>query len=236
MFDFDQPLLVAGLLLGVASSLHCLGMCAGIAASLCMASAPSQGGRSHLLLDTILINAGRITGYMAAGMAVGALGTSVFGVLDRSIAHLVLRWAAAVSLGWIGLSMIGFVPIPEPMFRIGAAVSGGIGRLTGSLGSLSWAGRFAAGCAWGFVPCAMVYAALFYAMLSGSWLNGGVVMLGFGLGTLPPIAAAGMGLPWLRSHTRSPWLQRALGVVIVSVGIASAIPTATIAAWCRSIG
>ncbi len=34
MFDFDQPLLVAGLLLGLSSSLHCFGMCSGIAASL----------------------------------------------------------------------------------------------------------------------------------------------------------------------------------------------------------
>lgn len=232
MFDFDQPILIAGLLLGVASSLHCLGMCAGIAASLCMTPAPS--GNAYLLRDNILINAGRITGYMLAGMAVGALGTSIFGVLDRSIAHLVLRWAAAVSLGWIGLAMIGFVPVPEPMFRLGAVVSTGLGRLTGNLGTFSSAGRFAAGCAWGFVPCAMVYAALFYAMLSGSWLNGAIVMLGFGLGTLPPMIGVGMGLPWLRSRTRSPWLQRGLGLAIVLLGVASAIPTATIAAWCKA--
>ncbi|TKW78631.1 MAG: sulfite exporter TauE/SafE family protein [Bradyrhizobium icense] len=211
-------------------------MCAGIAASLCMASAAPSGGASRLIGDNILINAGRITGYVAAGAAVGALGTSVFGVLDRTIAHLVLRWAAAVSLGWIGLSMIGFVPIPEPVFRIGAAVTNGLGRLGGKLGSIPSAGLFAAGCVWGFVPCAMVYAALFYAMLSGSWLNGGIVMLGFGLGTLPPLLGAGLGLPWLRAHTRSPWLQRALGAVIVAVGIASAIPAATVVAWCRTIG
>lgn len=235
MFDFDQPFLVAGLLLGLASSLHCLGMCAGIAASLCMATA-SPHGRPHLVRDNLLINAGRISGYMAAGMAVGALGTSVFGVLDRSLAHLVLRWAAAVSLGWIGLSMIGFVPIPEPVFRIGAAVTGGLGRLGGSLGSIPSAGLFAAGCVWGFAPCAMVYAALFYAMLSGSWLNGGIVMAGFGIGTLPPLLGAGLGLPWLRSRSRSPWLSRLLGVAIVTLGIASAIPTATIAGWCRALG
>lgn len=234
MFDFDQPLLIAGLLLGVASSLHCLGMCAGIAASLCMTSASPHGGKSHLVRDTILINGGRISGYVLAGMAVGALGTAAFGVLDRSLAHLVLRWAAAVSLGCIGLSMIGFVPIPEPVLRIGATISIGLGRMSSRLAPLPSAGLFAAGCIWGFVPCAMVYAALFYAMLSGSWLNGAIVMLGFGLGTLPPLLGAGLGLPWLRARTRSPWPQRALGLVIASVGIASAIPTATIAGWCRA--
>lgn len=201
-----------------------------------MASAPSHSSTSYLIRDNLLINAGRICGYIAAGMAVGALGTSVFGALDRSIAHLVLRWAAAVSLGWIGLSMIGFVPIPEPVFRIGAAISSSLGSTSRSLRALPSAGLFAAGCIWGFAPCAMVYAALFYAMLSGSWINGATVMLGFGLGTLPPLVGAGLGLPWLRARTRSPWLQRALGLVIVSVGIASAIPTATIADWCRAIG
>ena len=233
VFDFDQPILIAGLLLGVASSLHCLGMCTGIAVSLCMASAPSD--HSHLLRDNILINAGRITGYMLAGMAVGAVGTAAFGVLDRSMAHLVLRWAAAVSLGWIGLSMMGFVPIPEPVFRLGAVVSDGLARLTGNLGRFALAVRFAVGGAWGFVLCAMFYAALFYAMLSGSWLNGAIVMLGFGLGTLPPIFAAGMGLPWLRARTSSPWLQRGLGLAIMLVGVASAIPTTTIVAWCKAI-
>lgn len=233
MFAFDQPILVAGLLLGVASSLHCLGMCSGIAASLCM-TVPSMPGEPlrGLYLRNFLVNAGRITSYVIAGMAVGELGTSVFGVLDRSMMNIVLRWAAAVSLGWIGLSMIGFVPLPTPLLRLGSVISRGLSTIPGNRRWPSLAGPFVAGCVWGFFPCAMVYAALFYAMLTGSWLNGAAVMFGFGLGTLPPVVAAGLGLPWLRARARSPWVQRAVGLAIITLGIVSTLPGATIAAWC----
>lgn len=233
MFDFNQPLLIAGLLMGVASSLHCLGMCSAIAASLCLAAPQSDRPAWSLHKTNLLINTGRITSYVLAGAAVGGLGTAIFGVLDRSVAHVVLRWAAAVSLGWIGMSMIGLVPLPAPLLRVASAVNGRLSSLSGFLKSHSSAGFFVAGSIWGCFPCAMVYAALFYAMLSGSWLNGAQVMLGFGLGTLPPVMAAGLGLPWLRSRWQEPWLQKAVGVAIILLGVVSTIPAEALPEWCR---
>ena len=94
-------------------------------------------------------------------------------------------------------------------------------------------GLFLAGCVWGFFPCAMVYAALFYAMLSGTWFNGIVVMFGFGLGTLLPVMAAGLGLPLLREKVQSERLRTMVGVAIVLLGIVSVIvPAATLAELC----
>ncbi len=217
MFDFNQPLLLAGLLLGFASSLHCLGMCSGIATSLCMASCSVHGTSARQLYRTnFLINAGRITAYAIAGAAVGGVGISLFGALDRSIAYIVLRWTAAVSLGLIGLSMIGVVSLPAPLLHLGVSVTRGLDSISGLFRFSPSLAAFAAGGLWGFLPCAMVYSALFYAMLSGSWLNGGMVMLGFGLGTLLPVMAAGMGLPWLRSRASSPWPQKMLGLAVLA--------------------
>ena len=234
MFDFDQPAILAGFLLGIASSVHCFGMCSGVAASLCMSAPSSTWSLRELAWNNVLINAGRITGYVVAGMAVGALGTSVFGVLDHSTANIVLRWAAAVSLGWIGLSMIGSAPVLAPLVRLSAAVNGKLAPMIGSYRSAASAGLFVSGCVWGFLPCAMVYAALFYAMLSASWLKGAAVMLGFGIGTLPPVLSAGLGLPWLRSRARSPLFQKLVGVALLTLAVVSTLPTATIAGWCMS--
>jgi sulfite exporter TauE/SafE len=234
VFDFEQPLLIAGLVMGLASSLHCLGMCSGIATSLCFAAASAPGDpKRNLYWSNLLINAGRFTGYMVAGTLVGAIGSTVFGALDRSFIHLVLRWAAAVSLGWIGLSMIGFLPVPTAFYRVAGLISDGLAAITHRFHLPSAAALFVAGCAWGFFPCAMVYAALFYAMLSGSWLNGAIAMLGFGLGTLLPVMAAGLGLPLLSRRAQSGWMRTTAGLAIVLLGIASVMaPPATIAEWC----
>jgi sulfite exporter TauE/SafE len=236
MFDFDQPLLIAGLLLGVSSSLHCFGMCSGIAASLHFAAEldPHRPTRS-LLTTTLLINAGRISGYMIVGAIVGGLGSSVFGAFDHATAHAILRWAAAVALGWVGLSMLDVLPLPAGLYRIASHVSRFMDAAARATRLPQTAGLVLSGTAWGFLPCAMVYAALFYAMFSGSWLGGTVVMSGFGLATLPVMIGTGLGLPLLRRRATSARLRTAVGVAILGVGIVSAgISPAAFAAWCRS--
>jgi len=236
MFDFDQPLLVAGLLLGLSSSLHCFGMCAGIASSLHLAVDldPNQP-RRNLLTATFLINAGRISGYVLAGTLVGAAGSSIFGSFDHAFSHAVLRWAAAAALAWIGLSMLEVLPVPAGLYWLGSRVSSAVGTASRMTHLPPTAALFVSGAVWGFLPCAMVYAALFYAMLSGSWLGGAVVMSGFGLGTLPVLVGAGLGLPLLRRRAKSAWLRNTVGFAIIIVGIVSAgISPSTMAAWCRS--
>ena len=51
--------------------------------------------------------------------------------------------------------------------------------------------RFALGLAWGATPCALIYGVLPVAMFAGSATNGALVMLAFGVGTLPNLLAAG---------------------------------------------
>ncbi|MDP1583856.1 MAG: sulfite exporter TauE/SafE family protein [Bradyrhizobium sp.] len=236
MFDFDQPLLVAGLLLGLSSSLHCFGMCSGIAASLHFAADLDPNRPAlDLLATTLLINAGRIAGYVAAGAIVGAVGSGVFGAFDHSFTHAVLRWAAAAALGWIGLSMLEVMPLPAVLYQVASAVSRAMETVASASRLPTTARVVLSGAIWGFLPCAMVYAALFYAMLSGSGLGGTLVMSGFGLGTLPVLVGAGLGLPLLRSRATSAWLRKGVGLAIILVGIVSAgITPTTFAAWCRA--
>ena len=235
MFDFDKPLLIAGLLLGVSSSLHCFGMCSGIAASLHLAATSNTNQPARTLyLTTLVINSGRIAGYMTAGAIVGGIGSSIFGAFDRSLMHAVLRWAAAASLGWVGLSMIGLLPFPTILYRAASVVSDLMNTTANNVRLPPVIGLFMSGAVWGFLPCAMVYATLFYAMLSGSWLGGAIVMLGFGLGTLPALVGTGLGISLLRRWATSVWLRNIVGLAILMLGIVSVIlPAATMAGWCR---
>jgi sulfite exporter TauE/SafE len=236
MFDFDQPLFIAGLLLGFSSSLHCFGMCSGIASSLHFAAdLGASRSQPSPAATTVLINTGRILAYMLAGAVVGAMGSSVFGAFDHAFAHAILRWAAAAALSWIGLSMLDLAPLPTGLYRLASNVSSAMTRVANAARLSPRLGLLVSGAVWGFLPCAMVYAALFYAMLSGSWLGGALAMGGFGVGTLPALLAAGLGLPVLRRRATSTWLRNMVGLTIVTVGVISAvIPPSTLAAWCRS--
>lgn len=148
--------------------------------------------------------------------------------------HIVIRWAAAASLGWIGLVMLAALPIPTSLYRLSATVSGEQPSCREiwilSFAILRW--TILRQLCLGFFPCAMVYAARFYAMLS-AWLNGAAVMFGFGLGTLPSVMGVGLGVPWLRMAAKSTLLQKLVGLAIVAIGIVSALPAATISIWCK---
>ncbi|MGO9741056.1 MAG: sulfite exporter TauE/SafE family protein [Roseiarcus sp.] len=219
-----------GLLMGLASSLHCAGMCGAIASSLLMAFNPSgvvARARVHFSAQ-----AGRVLVYVASGALLGGAGSMLYGQFDHASAYLALRWAAAVALGWIGLSVTGFAPSLAILDRATAPITARLDRVKAAAGA-SEGGAFVSGLIWGFLPCGMVYGALFYAMLSGSALGGAEVMAGFGLGTLPSVTSVALGLATFRRLGDIPRARIVVGVTIMALAAASvAVPAASLAAMC----
>ncbi|WP_412545850.1 sulfite exporter TauE/SafE family protein [Maricaulis sp. MIT060901] len=150
--------ILGGLLAGFASSLHCVGMCSGIAASLMFTLAPeaSENERRIVILKAQF---GRIAAYMLAGAVLGAIGSQFYFDADRAEGFTILRWAGAVTLVCIGLSVAGWAPALAGLDRVGA----GLIRIAQNPlgGKLSAATPVLAGFLWGLLPCGMVYAALF---------------------------------------------------------------------------
>jgi sulfite exporter TauE/SafE len=131
--------------------------------------------------------------------------------------------------------MLDVLPLPAALYRVASRVSAFMDTAARAARLPKTAGLVLSGTVWGFLPCAMVYAALFYAMFSGSWLGGTVVMSGFGLGTLPVMIGTGLGLPLLRRRATSAWLRTAVGLAILAVGVVSAgVTPAVFVAWCRA--
>ena len=188
-------MLLAGLLLGLASTLHCAGMCGGIAASLMLLP-------GHSLWR---LQAARIAAYALQGALVGGLGTLVYARLHWAPGFLILRLAAALALFWIGLGVAGILPAIALLDRLAARVSAALARL----------GPFA-GLAWGALPCAMVWSALLSAMLAGNARGGAITMLGFGLGTLPGVSAAAVSALGLRGAARRQNWRLAIGLLIAA--------------------
>ncbi len=227
----DSFTLLGGLLLGLASSLHCAGMCGAIASSLMFAFSPGDG-EGERVRALMAAHAGRVLMYVAGGAVLGAVGSTIYGAFDHSGAFLAMRWAAAVALGWIGLSVAGFAPSLAVVDRIAAPIADRL-RFASAASAPGGAGAFASGLVWGLLPCGMVYGALFYAMLAGDAWRGAAVMAGFGLGTLPSVTAVALGLSRLRRLAQVPKARIAVGLGIMAVAAASvAVPAMAIGGFC----
>ena len=84
-----------GVALGLASTLHCAGMCGAISCSLMLAQ--ERGGVRSAQAAFALTHLGRIIAYATAGAVVGFAGAPAIAWMDREAAFRLLQWAGAVS-------------------------------------------------------------------------------------------------------------------------------------------
>jgi sulfite exporter TauE/SafE len=212
--------LTSGLKLGIASSLHCAAMCGAIASSFLMATRPATDATARLS-PLLAAQAGRIAGYVLAGALVGQSGAAMMGLLDRAELYRVLQYAATITLIWIGLSVAGLLPSLGRIDRVLRPVGQGVQRLQASMSGAGLASPFGAGLLWGMMPCGMVYAALFSALLTGRMEGGLLLMLGFGFGTLPAVTASALGISQFRVLAAHAEARTTIGLLIAGIGVTS---------------
>jgi sulfite exporter TauE/SafE len=139
----------------------------------------------------LVAHSGRLSAYVAFGATLGMAGGAALGATWAPWIRS-LYVAANVLLVVLALALARGASPFAWLERLGLAVYRGLlpaarPLVTGS----SLASRFALGVLWGLTPCGLVYGMLPVAMLSGSAVDGALVMLLFGLGTLPNLLTAG---------------------------------------------
>jgi hypothetical protein len=210
--DFALPL--ALFTMGLASGVHCLGMCGGIVTA--FASPQVLVWKEEFWKRQLAFNGGRITSYALAGLAAGGLGSAgawVAGALPLQTALFVLANALLIC---VGLQLAGFGNPLRWMESLGLPLWR---RLQPVAARLSARGNpYLAGLAWGWLPCGLVYGALAAAVLAGHPVRGAAAMLAFGLGTLPWLFAAGLAARRLRLWTSRPAIRIAAGSIVAAFG------------------
>jgi uncharacterized protein len=199
--------------LGLASGVHCVGMCGGIVTAFSL----TNRGQSPILIRTTAFNAGRISSYALGGAiaaTIGSLGWYAVGAQTglSVLASVVLVLVGVHLAGWRGpmrfLESLG-VPLWRRIQPIAA-------RLTKKQGM---APAYAAGLAWGWLPCGLVYGALTAAAFAGSPERGAVAMLAFGLGTAPWLLAAGVTAARLRAWMAKKPVRLGVGGAVLGFGV-----------------
>ena len=208
---------LAVFLIGLLGGTHCVGMCGGIVSALTV-QIPGQVQRQWPI--HLAYNLGRIATYTVLGTALGALGTVGFLFDDFLPIQMGFYVLANVMLIALGLYLTGFTRLLAPVERAGHGVWRRVQPLTRRfLPARGPAQAFPLGLLWGFLPCGLIYSVLATALVTGSALRGGALMLAFGLGTLPNLLLAGMLLKHLRGVTRNRWVRSVAGTVVLGFGV-----------------
>ena len=208
------PLLLSALILGLLGGGHCIGMCGGLMGALTLAIPAEQRQRRLQLL--LAYNLGRITSYGMAGLLLGAAGWA----LANSPAAAVLRVIAGLLLIVMGLYLAGWWSGLTRIEAAGRLLWRRIQPLARGLLPVRNAPRaLLLGALWGWLPCGLVYSTLLWAASQGDALDSALLMLAFGLGTLPVLLATGLAAERLTALLRRQGVRIAGGLLVILFGL-----------------
>lgn len=245
----DSIALLPVFLIGLLGGVHCVGMCGGIVSALSIATpgrrpfpvavtaAPpaSPAGFLSAAADSgtrvLAFNAGRIGSYALAGALAGLLG-SVPALIRLASLQTAAYWLANLMLVALGLTLMNAW---HGLARIEQAGQWGWRRVQPLMRRLlpvqhTWQ-ALALGGLWGWVPCGMVYSvlmtALLTALLTGSAAHGALVMLAFGLGTLPLLFSIGIAGTSMQAVLQRPRVRVAAGLLVLAFGVLGLVRVGT---------
>ncbi len=203
-------MLISALIFGLLGSFHCVGMCGPIAFLL-----PVDHKNNVRKLGQIsLYHFGRLSSYAIIGL--------LFGLLGKSFSLFGLQQQLSILVGAL---MILVILLPykkfskyngsKPIFKIVSKIKSNLGK---QLKRKSPDTFYTIGFLNGFLPCGLVYMAVFGAIASGTALEGSLYMGVFGLGTIPLMTTAIYLGNFINLNIRSK-IRKAVPVFVILIGL-----------------
>lgn len=207
-FDMDEKLANASyavlFMVGVLTSIHCVGMCGGIMLS--QSIGKESNNKFEAVKPALLYNTGRVISYTLLGGIVGALGS----VISLSITMK----AAMQIIAGIFMIMMGFNMAGYSIFRkFHIKLPGFACRVKNKSGS-----PFIVGILNGLMPCGPLQTMQLYALGTGSATKGALSMFMFSIGTVPLMLTFG-ALSGLLSKGYTKKILKFSGVLIIVLGL-----------------
>lgn len=217
----DNFTLLSALLAGLLGSVHCIGMCGGIVGVLTMGLPESvRHSLSSLLPYVITYNIGRMTSYVLGGLLAGFLGSQFTQLLPMDNPRMITMWVSGLFMIALGLYLGGWWQALVILEKIGARLWHKIEPLGRRfLPVTRFYQAFSLGLVWGWLPCGLVYSILAFALASGSVIRGGMLMLAFGIGTLPMLLLMGSSAQWFTRLANQLVVRRIAGATVIVFGL-----------------
>ncbi len=208
---------LGAIVIGAFGAGHCLGMCGGISSLIAM-----NNRTQHQLPITIAYNLGRLSSYMVVGALVGGTFATIISLSGATQILNGLRVVAALFLIalalYIGRWWNGLLKVEALGKHLWKFLSPLTHRL---LPIYSFQRGYIVGLVWGWLPCGLVYSMLSWSAVSGSALNGALIMLCFGIGTLPSMILIGQSAHRLKNWQNNLIFRQLAAISILLYGIYS---------------
>lgn len=207
------------MIIGLVGGIHCLGMCGGIVGALSLTPSIADTQASKRISVLLLYNVGRISSYALAGVLVGLFGSG----LESSLLHLspLLRIFAGAMMIAMGLYISGWWPGLRVLENLGnRLVWQHVQPLTRALTPIKY--RWQAlllGMLWGWLPCGLVYSTLSLALVWADWRQSALIMIGFGLGTLPVMLLSGSFAQQLKPYLQKSSTRQFAAIMVMVFGL-----------------
>jgi sulfite exporter TauE/SafE len=213
-------------LMGLASSLHCIGMCGSIIGTLTFSLSPEiRNNKTRLLPFVFNYNAGRITSYTVAGALAGLASSVITLPIPGFNGHRILQLISALIMTGAGLYIAGWLPRFAYIEKIGMTfwkLIEPFGRKLIPIKTRTRAYLF--GLIWGWLPCGLIYSAVALAATTGNPQQSALTMLFFGLGTLPAVMGVGIMTGILTRLSSMRRFKQAIGLFMIALALLAALP------------
>jgi sulfite exporter TauE/SafE len=211
-------LMSAALIVGLMSGVHCSAMCGGLLAAITPAA--RRPGANSSQRYTWALHSGRLASYMLAGAVAGSLGGALVQTPALHNLHMAFMLLANLLLIAAGLNLAGIAAVTRTLEKLGVPLWRRLQPLLKRVLPLNSAPRaLLAGGLWGWLPCGMTYAVLPSALAAGSVGSGAMVMLAFGLGTLPNLLALTFLWSRLQASGSLARVRLGAGLAVIALGV-----------------
>lgn len=212
----EVPTLLSALTLGILGSAHCIGMCGGITSALSL----SLAGRSRAQIFWLMLtyHLGRITSYSIAAFLLASIGWYLGGISPE--VKMGLRYFAAIMLIAMGLYLTGWWRGLTHLEKVGHKLWQHIQPKAKALLPIkNVANALVVGMLWGWLPCGLVYSTLAWSATQGNPVQGALLMVSFGIGTIPSVFLLGAFSRQLSGIIQARITRNLAGLLIILFGL-----------------
>lgn len=203
-------MLWSAIILGLLGSFHCIGMCGPIAFMLPV----DRSNSTKKIIQISIYHFGRLLAYSIIGL--------IFGFVGKSLYIFGLQQQLSIIIGVI-MIVVALTPLhifnkynfSKPIYKIISKVKSALGKALKKKTSDTF---LTIGFLNGFLPCGLVYMAVFASITTANAFQGSLYMLLFGIGTIPLMTSA-IYLGKFLNATIKQRIQKAIPVFVVVIGL-----------------